>query len=85
MKTTSITKTKNGQYLTTVPKAWLKSASNYEYWYLEWSWEWVDNREGLAVVKLIDSRCDDILSEDGVNYQCTLEHGHKEEHEYDDK
>ena len=81
MKLTTITKMKNGQYITTVPKAWLKEASLLDHSLIEWTWE--DNEDGVVVVRAVDYRCQHVFTAKNVSYRCTLGKGHKEWHEYD--
>ena len=83
MKYTRITRTKNGQYITTIPKAWLEEVSFESAKLLKWVWE--ASNEGTVIVKAIKARCqhDYTDKETGKWYQCRLEEGHKKWHEYD--
>ena len=83
MKTTRLIRMKNGQCITTVPKAWLEEAELLGYTGLKWVWE--ASGEGTVIVKAIQFRCQhDYTDKDtGKWYQCLLEEGHKEWHEYD--
>ncbi len=81
MKDTKLMRMKNGQYLTTVPKAWLKAASLLEHGWLNWTWE--DSEDGAVLVRAVDYRCKHVFTAKNVSYHCTLGKGHKEWHEYD--
>ena len=81
MKDTKLIRMKNGQYLTTVPKAWLKATSLLEHGWLKWTWE--DSEEGAVVVRAVDYRCQHVFTAKNASYRCTLGKGHKEWHAYD--
>ena len=73
---------KNGQYLTTVPKAWLKHSSLFEYGLLEWYWE--DSKKGTVLVTALKYRCNGVFVDDeGTEHECILDDGHKRGHKYD--
>lgn len=82
MKLTTITRLKNGQYVTTVPKAWIEEASLEGYRGLNWIWEASD--DGTVIVKAFKFGCPEgyIDKNTGEWHSCLLDEGHEEEHEY---
>lgn len=72
---------KNGQYLTTVPKAWLDLYELSGNDKLEWDWD--ASKEGTVKVGLLDLRCKHMFSNGGKDYRCLLKDGHSEWHQYD--
>lgn len=73
---------KNGQCITTVPKAWLSGRSLTNYDLLEWDWDKTTKK--TVTVRAYMYRCQHVYTHtNGTHYQCLLVKGHTEWHTYD--